>query len=159
MYITYNEYAALYGVIDEKVFTRLSFDACRCLDRLTTGVDGVNKLRDAFPVDEYDSQSVKHCAGRMINFLYQVHEAEQSASMGRGYTQTPNGLQGKVLSSVSSGNESISFSTTNTELPADIAAKDFAAKESALRSIVKECLSGVTDANGVNLLYMGRYPV
>lgn len=158
MYISYNEYAAIYGVIDEKVFSRLSIDACRCLERFTTGVDGVKKLREYFPVDEYDKQSVKHCAGRVINFLYQVHEAEQSASMGLGYTQTSNGLQGKVISSISSGNESVSFSTTKAELSADIAAKDFSAKESALRSIVKECLSGATDANGVNLLYMGRYP-
>ena len=36
---------------------------------------------------------------------------------------------------------------------------DAAQKERTIREIVKEYLSGVADANGVNLLFMGVYPV
>ena len=35
---------------------------------------------------------------------------------------------------------------------------DFAVKEKLFRDTIREYLSGVSDANGVNLLYMGVYP-
>lgn len=158
MYITYSEYTALYGPIEAKVYDRLSLDACRSLDRLTTGADGVKKLKVAFPHDEENAAVVKHCAAQIVNLLFQIQEAETAASLGRGYTETANGLQGKVVSSVSAGNESISFSTGSGKTSADAAAADPAAKNKLVAGIVREYLSGVTDANGVNLLYMGVYP-
>ena len=159
MYITFSEYTALYDPIEEKVFDRLCFEACRYIDRLTAGLDGVKKLKVAFPVDEDSADAVKHCAATVINFLGQINEAEKSASMARGYTETENGLQGKVITSVAAGNESISFSATQAQkTAADVALTDLAYRNNHIRAIVREYLSGVTDANGVNLLYMGVYP-
>lgn len=158
MYITYSEYTALYDLIEEKVFNRLAFDACRSLDRLTTGADGVKKLKAAFPADEEDATAVKHCAAHIVNLLSQIQEAEKTASLGRGYTETANGLQGKVISSISAGNESVSFSTGGGKTSVDAAVSDPAAKNKLIAGIVRDYLSGVTDANGVNLLYMGVYP-
>lgn len=159
MYIQYEEYTSLYDPIDQKLFNRLSYDACRYLDRLTTGVDGVKKLKVAFPVDEDSAKSVKHCAAKIVNILLQIQEAEQSVSMGRGYIQTENGLQGKVVSSVAAGNESISFSSGgNQKISIDAAVSDLSARDNLIFSTIREYLSGMTDANGVNLLYMGVYP-
>lgn len=158
MYITYSEYTALYDPIEEKVFYRLAFDACRSIDRLTTGADGVKKLKVAFPQDEENATAVKHCAAQIVNLLFQIQEAEATASLGRGYTETANGLQGKVVSSISAGNESILFSAGNGKTSVDTAVSDPAAKNKLIAGTIRGYLSGVTDANGVNLLYMGVYP-
>lgn len=158
MYISYEEYTALYGDIAEKTFDRLSFEACRHLDRLTTGVDGVKKLKVAFPSDEDDAAAVACCAASVVNILAQIHEAEQSASLGRGYDNTPNGLQGKIISAVSAGGESITYSTGGAKTAVDAAISDIAARNRLIASTVRNALSGICDANGVCLLYMGAYP-
>jgi prophage DNA circulation protein len=158
MYISFDEYTALYDPIEERDFNRLLFQACRAVDRFTTGVDGVKKLRVAFPANEDNATAVKHCVANVTNILYQIQEAEKSAFLARGYAETANGLQGKVVSSVSAGNESVSFSSGVGSTAVDKAVTNIAERNRLIQSIVREYLSGVTDANGVNLLYMGVYP-
>lgn len=159
MYINYDEYTALYDGIEEKVFNRLAFDACRVLDIQTTGIDNVKKLKVAFPADEDDALAVKHCAAKLVNLLHQIQEAETASNQSKGYVATANGLQGKVISSVTAGNESISYASGSASKTAiDNAVLDKAERDKLLSETVREYLSGVTDANGVNLLYMGRYP-
>lgn len=159
MYITYSEYTALYDPIEEKVFNRLEHEARRYVDRMTTGADGVRKLRVAYPTDADSVETIRHCVASVINILHEILEAEQSASSGRGYVETQNGLQGKVISSVSSGNESISFSTgSGMKTVIDAAVSDISSKNDLIFREIRDRLSGVPDANGVNLLYMGIYP-
>lgn len=158
MYIRYEDYVNLYDPIDDRVFNRLAYDACRHIDKLTTGIDGVKKLKVAFPVDEDSASAVRHCAAQVINILLQVQEAEKSASLSRGYDVTENGLKGKVVSSVSAGNESVSYSAGISNTVVDAAAFNPAARDSLISQTIRQCLSGVQDANGVNLLYMGVYP-
>lgn len=158
MYLTYEDYVTLYDPMEEKIFNRLSFDACKYIDRLTTGIDGVKKLKVAFPVDEDSADSVKHCAAKIVNILFQIQEAETSASVGRGYERTENGLRGKVVSSVTAGNESISYSAGSQITAIDAAVSDMAARDKLIFATIRQYLSGVQDANGVNLLYMGVYP-
>lgn len=159
MYIEYSEYAALYDPPDLSSFSRLAFQACSILDRHTTGVDGVKKLRVAFPTDDADAAAVRHCAAHIVNFLHQISEAEKSASLARSYTETESGLRGGVISAVTAGNESISYATGLTQkTAADVALTDLNYRNGQIRAIIREYLSGVSDANGVNLLYMGVYP-
>ena len=159
MYITLEEYASIYGSIDGQSFNRLAFDACRCIDRHTTGIDGVKKLKVAFPSDEDSAEAVKRCAAEIVNFLFQIQEAEKTASAGRGYQQTENGLRGKVVTSVSAGNESVSYSSGSFQSTAfDAAVADRSIRDRLIIRTVRDYLSGVSDANGVNLLYMGVYP-
>ena len=100
-----------------------------------------------------------HCAGNIVNLLHQIHEAEQAASVARGYTKTEQGLQRKIISRVEAGNEAISYSETKlSNSSIDAAVADKSVRDSQIASTIKEYLSGVTDANGVNLLYMGPYP-
>ena len=64
-----------------------------------------------------------------------------------------------MVSSVTAGAESISYATGgSTETVFSKALADESEKERMLQRIVKKYLSGVSDANGVNLLYMGEYP-
>lgn len=162
-YIDYSYYKSLYGdqAIKETDFNRLSWDASRKLDAATTGVDGVRKLSAAFPKDEYDAEAVKRCACKLIYLSYKMEDAERVMSQGRGYTETENGLRGKIISSVSAGNESISYATGNSSSAAtliDKALADKAVQDKLFQDTIREYLSGIADANSVNLLYMGRYP-
>ena len=159
MYITFEEYASIYGSVDERSFNRLAFDACRKIDRHTTGIDGVKKLKVAFPSDEDSAEAVRRCAAKLVNLLFLIQEAETSASVGNGYTQTENGVHRNLIASVSAGNESISYSTGATQATVfDAAVSDISVRDNLIYRTIREGLSGVQDANGVNLLYMGVYP-
>ena len=66
-------------------------------------------------------------------------------------------MHGKVVSSVSAGNESISYSV-GSDTAINLAVKDLEARKKLIYATIREHLSGAKDANGVNLLYMGVYP-
>ena len=61
-YIDYEYYKSLYGekAISETEFNHLLWDAEREINKATSGVDGVKKLKIAFPTDEYDAETVKN---------------------------------------------------------------------------------------------------
>lgn len=159
MYITLEDYTKFYDPIDERLFNRLAFDACRYVDIHTTGIDNVKKLKLYFPTDEDDAQAVKNCAANVVNLLAQIQEAESAIAQGRGYTETANGLQRKIISHVEAGNEAISYMESNAGTSViDKAVSDLSVRNKLVADIIREGLSGITDANGVNLLYMGPYP-
>lgn len=159
-YIDLEYYTSLYGEIFIKDFERLSWDACRKLDAETTGIDGVKKLKVAFPTDEDDAEAVKRCACALVNTMAEIEKAEKSAAAARGYEETEGGMRGKVISSMSAANESISYATSaiNSATAIDKAVSNMADRNALFSSIIRDYLSGVTDANGVCLLYMGPYP-
>lgn len=162
MYVDYEFYTSLYGDgdISETDFNRLFWDACQKVDYHTTGVDGVKKLRNFYPTDEYASQAVKRCVCKLINTMNQINLAEETERNAWGYVTREDGmLQGKVVSSVSAGNESISYSVgKSAATQIGKAVSDYSERERLYRNIITEYLSGISDSNGVNLLYMGRYP-
>lgn len=159
MYITLEFYTQLYDTIDEKVFNRLCFDACRVMDIHTTGIDNVKKLKRFFPTDSDAVSAVQHCAAKLTNLLVQIHEAEAASAVGREYTETAQGLQRKIISRVESGNEAISYSEVkNTDSTIDAAVADKTVRDKLLAETIREYLSGVEDCNGVNLLFRGEYP-
>lgn len=161
MYVDYEFYNGLYGNegVDATVFNRLSWEACKKVDFHTTGVDGVKKLKHFFPVDEEDAESVKRCVCKLINIMHQIAQAEEEERNAQGYVVKEDGtIQGKVISSVSSGSESVNYSIGKIATQVSKAVSDASEREKIYRDIVKEYLSGVTDSNGVSLLYMGEYP-
>ena len=153
MYIAYPEYTQLYNEMDEKLFNRLASDAFRVMDIHTSGIDNVKKLRSFFPVNEDDVTAVKHCAAKLINTMSIIYQAETAS----GYDATGNGVQGRVISSVTSGNETISYANGAASV-IDAAVKDINVRSKLYGNIVSDYLRGVTDSNGVSLLYKGRYP-
>ena len=158
-YIAFSEYTKLYDSIDERLFDRLAVEASRIMDIHTTGIDNVKKLKTYFPTDEDDAAAVKHCAAKLIYTLNQINQAEATALESRGYEATDQGIRGKVISSISAGNESISYATGGNASATvyDAAAKDRTVRDRMLAEIVWDYLRGVSDANGVGLLYMGVY--
>lgn len=162
-YADYEFYKTLYGEksISETDFNRLSWDACKRIDAATTTVDGIKKLKIAFPTDEDDSEAVKRCLCELINILYKLEQAEERVNTSQGFVQREDGtVSSKLVSSVSAGNESISYSTNNISAATliDKALSDKTVQEQLYRDTIAKYLSGVTDKNGINLLYAGRYP-
>lgn len=161
-YAAFAEYAELYpngaGADD---YARLSWEADRIIDRHTTGLDNVRKLQVAMPTDEYSLAAVKHCACALANLLYQIETVENSAVSAAGSVTRSDGLVvGKQVASMSSGSESISYSVSTaatTTVGAAVASEE--EREKLFTATVRKYLSGVTDANGMNLLYMGVYPL
>lgn len=162
MYIDFEYFKSIYGeTVDETTFNRLAWDACRKADIATTGIDNVRKLAIAFPTDDYDAEAVKRCICSLINIAHEIEKAKETANSAKGYTETNEGLRGNVITSMSAGNESISYSVGSSSTTAtmiDKALADKAVQDKLYADAISESLSGITDANGVNLLYMGRYP-
>lgn len=161
-YVDYGYYKSLYSekAISEPEFYRLSWEAEREIDKATSGVDSVKKLKVAFPTDEEDAETVKRCICFLVEFLNQIETAERNAGSLAQYTEREDGsLQGKVVSSVSAGNESISYAVgRSSETAINAAVKSVKDKEMVIYQFITSKLSGVSDANGVNLLFAGRYP-
>lgn len=160
MYITYSDYVRFYGNdrLQENDFERTALNVDRVLDMFTTGIDNYPKLKEAFPTDESDVTMLKVCACRLADLFYTIDQLNKSINAARETVETENGVHSKMIASASAGNESISYVTGTSSALNDQAATDLAAQHRIITDIVKTFLSGMTDANGVNLLYMGRYP-
>ena len=162
-YADYSTYAEIYtDGIPNADYDRYAWEADRVIDRETTGVDGVRKLGVAMPTDDYALACVQRCACAVADALYRIDLAQaQAAAMSGTVTRDDGTITSAVVASASSGSESISYATGNNAVIASAytaAAKDLAEKRRLLRGLVTDYLSGVEDANGVNLLYMGVYP-
>lgn len=160
-YADYSRYVSIYGdgSISEADFDRLSYDASRYIDYCTTGVDGVKKLKIAHPTDSDDAEAVIRCACALVHDMSEIDSAEKRAASVRGLVQREDGtVTGAVVSSVSSGSESISYSVTSGQTALDAAISSEDERKKLYLTTVKRYLTGVRDANGVNLLYGGVYP-
>lgn len=156
MYITYNDYVSFYGDdrIPQNLFERLAMEADRIMDTYTTGIDNYRKLKEAFPTDEEDARMVKFCCARLVDILWQIYEAGEASRM----VTTENGSHSGMISSVSAGNESISYGSADNSLVGKAAA-NLSTRAKLIDDVVQGALHGMTDANGINLLYLGVYPV
>lgn len=159
MYADFNYYQTKYGgkVIESADdFTHFGRKAERRLDVITG-----NKLQFAFPKKKKDKEAVKDCFCELVEFLYQLDSYQSTAMDSAGVVEQDDGMvRGKVVTSISSGSESIGYSakgSADTSLME--AAKDKKVADAMINSMVRDGLSGVPDANGVNLLYAGLpYP-
>lgn len=153
-YINKDDYILLYGDISDPEFEVNSFKANRIMEENTTGVDGFDKLKQATPVDEDAKTALKMCEAELIHTIKQIRDIEKAGAM---INRADGTVSPAMVSSVSSGSESISYATSSNSL-INAAASDFKARTMLFQGIVRNYLSGVQDANGVNLLYMGGYP-
>lgn len=149
MYIDYEFYSSVFKTVPESDFPRFCALAQRKLDNYTTGIDGFRKLKYAFPTDETDAMTVKLCMAELMNDLYTVDQIRQASVVS-----TESGVHSNVITSVSAGNESVHYAS----LDVGSSAQAEQARENSHYVLVRNYLSGVPDANGVNLLYMGAYP-
>ena len=159
LYADYQYFTKLYGAdVPEQTFNRLIWAASKVLDHMTTGVDGYKKLEHAYPVNSDDAEAIKRCVCELAQFAYEVEEANKAL----GYMTNADGtVNSRMVASRSSGAESISYTTGGNAVgktAAVVAAADDDIRRSMQTAMVRQYLDGVKDANGVNILYLGRYP-
>lgn len=156
IYVDFEYYNKLYGedAAKESEYNKFAWEACKKVDAYTMGADGVKKLSVAFPVDVEDAEIVKRCVCKLIHLMARIGEIEAIERSVSGYVTREDGaVHGKIVTSASAGNESVSYGNGF-----DNAILDLNEREKMYKSIIISYLSGVTDSNGINLLYMGAYP-
>lgn len=153
MYADYDYYSTEYGgkmsADDYKRFGRRA-------ERRIDGITG-NKLQFAFPTNARDVEAVKDCVCELADFLYQIDAYNAAAIESMGTVAQADGtVKGKVITSISSGSESIGYSAAGSASTAIMeAAKDKKVADTMIYGMVRDGLSMVKDANGVPLLYAG----
>lgn len=158
MYADYTYYQTEYGgKMSADDFKRFGRRAERRID----GITG-NKLQFAYPTNERSVEAVKDCVCELTDFLWQIENYNAAAMESMGTVAQADGtVKGKVITSVSSGSESIGYSAASSASTAiSEAAKDKKVADATIYSMVQDGLAGVADSNSVNLLYAGiPYPV
>ena len=154
-YVDYEFYATTYygDTVPESGFAKYAERASDRIDMIT-----FDRLVDGLPDDERAQAKIKKAVCSVAEALYNIDLIKAAAMETVGTVVREDGtVTGKALSSVSSGSESISY-VTGTTSSTDIysqAAMDKKVENVLLRQIAAEYLNGVTDNNGVCLLYEG----
>lgn len=156
MYAEHDYYSTEYGgKMSAGDYKRFGRRAEHRIDSITGG-----KLQFAFPTNKRDAETVKDCVCELADFLWQIDTYNNSAMESMGTVAQADGtVKGKVITSISSGSESIGYSAAGSSSTATMeAAKDKKVADTMIYGMVRDSLGGVPDANGVNLLYAGAYP-
>lgn len=134
-----NEYFG--DTIAESDFPKWAERASRQIDVYT-----FRRLQSAYPVDEYTDKQIKICVCDLAQKMMETDKYLKASALNEeGHAS--------VVKSVSAGSESITYATGETVYASVI--KDEESRKAFYRSTVTEYLSGLTDADGVCLLYAG----
>lgn len=162
-YADYEFYTTSYfgSVVPETDFPRLAEKASDFIDTMT-----FNRLVDGLPVNERSQKRIKKAVCSLAELMYQIELAEKNATNAAvSGTSTAIGSGGGttgIVTSVSSGSESISYAT-----PQQIgaSAKEWSAVYAAAGDVQKTnglllktalpLLMGVRTDDGIPVLYAG----
>lgn len=148
------------NVVPESVFLRLAERASDFLDTLT-----FDRLTGGLPTPEKYQKRIKKAVCAVAEIYYQLDLAQKqalAAASGASATTDANVFSGGIITSKSSGSESISYATAQQT---GAAAKEWSAVYSAagdtkaanklLSDAVMPYLTGVVTDDGTPLLYAG----
>ena len=137
MYLSYAEYIAMGGTLDEATFNDYCFEACAKINWYT-----FNRLsKDIFVPD-----AVKRCVFKLIKLMQDMNKA--SAIDGTGENSS-----GMIAGIASQSNDGVSISY-NT-----LSAKDMLENaQTQVESTINQYLTYVTNEMGKKVLYRGMYP-
>nr|DAG64453.1 MAG TPA: Head Tail Connector Protein [Caudoviricetes sp.] len=148
------------NVVPEADFSRLAERASEFVDTMT-----FDRLVDGLPTNERSQKRIKKAVCSLAELMYQIELAEKNATnqASANLTDTNVGnISAGVVTSVSSGSESISYAT-----PQQIgaSAKEWSAVYAAAGDVQKTndlllktalpLLMGVRDNEGIPILYAG----
>lgn len=155
-YADYQFYTEKYygDTVPESDFPKYAERSSDRIDAITFG-----RLVNGFPEEERVVTKVKKAVCAVADALYQIDQIKKASIESVGTVTREDGtVVSKVVSSISSGSESISFATGSsggTESIYGQAAVDKKVESVLLYQIATEYLSGVTDKKGICLLYAG----
>lgn len=162
-YADYEFYTTSYfgSVVPETDFPRMVERASEFIDLMTS-----DRLVDGLPTDERSQKRIKKAVCSLAELMYQIELAEKNATnaaeSGTSTTIGPGGSTTGIVTSVSSGSESISYAT-----PQQIgaSAKEWSAVYAAVGDVQKtndlllktalSLLMGVRTDEGIPILYAG----
>lgn len=162
-YADYEFYTTSYfgSVVPETVFPRLAERASDFIDTMT-----FDRLVDGLPNNERSQKRIKKAVCSLAELMYQIELAEKNATnaaaSGTSTTIGASGSTTDIVTSVSSGSESISYAT-----PQQIgaSAKEWSAVYAAAGDVQKTndlllktafpLLMGVRTDDGIPVLYAG----
>ena len=148
------------NVVPESDFMRMSERASDFIDSLT-----FDRLADGLPSDDRQQKRIKKAVCSLAELMYQIELAEKNAINQASASATDTNAGGKstgIVTSVSSGSESISYAT-----PQQIgaSAKEWSAVYAAAGDVQKTnnllyktalpLLMGVRTDEGIPILYAG----
>ena len=137
MYLTYSEYTAYGGTLDETTFNDLAFEAASVIDWYT-----FNRLQKetTFP------EAVKRCMYRLIEYI-----VTQQQVNGIGANTGISDGAGANIASQSNDGVSVSYNV--------LSARDVVETSKAqMGAVVNQYLSAVVNSLGQKVLYRGVYP-
>ena len=137
MYLTYSEYAAYGGTLDETTFNDLAFEASSKIDWYT-----FNRLQN----DTEYPEALKRCMYKIIQY---IQTQQQVSGLDSGNDE--NGQVNAGIASQSNDGVSISYNI--------LSAKDVIESGKAqIEQLIQQYLSGVMNSLGQKVLYRGVYP-
>ena len=162
-YVDYEFYTTSYfgSVVPETDFPRLAERASEFIDLMTS-----DRLVDGLPTDERSQKRIKKAVCSLAEKMYQIELAEKNATDAAvSGTSTAIGSGGSttgIVTSVSSGSESISYATPQ-QIGASakewsavyVAAGDVQKTNDLLLKTALPLLMGVRTNDGMPILYAG----
>lgn len=138
MYLTYDEYLAFGGTVEETAFDNLEFEARTVIDWWT-----YNRLQN----DEEYPEAVKRCMFKLINLIIAKQQAQLLKNNGTVNTDvTESGI-------VQQSNDGVS-TTYNIMSASEIIAQS----GEDVKSTIRMYLQNVRNSLGRKVLYRGLYP-
>lgn len=131
-----------------------SENADKFLERASDFVDTITygRLVEAFPVVEAHAEKVKKAVCAVAEALYLI----DLQGMSMRAQEDENGQVKGIVTSLSSGKESVSYATPSASLSAYAAANvDTVTKNKLLGDTATQYLANVPSSKGINLLYGG----
>lgn len=155
-YADYEFYTSKFfgDTVPESEFPKYAERASDRIDQYT-----FDRLVDGLPDNERAKTKVQKAVCAVADAIYQIEQIKKASVDATGTIQREDGtVVNKTVSSISSGNESISYATGNNAMGNSIyaqASMDKKVENVLLLNIATEYLSGVTNNDGVCLLYAG----
>ena len=161
-YVDYKFYTESFGnVVPETDFPRLAEKASGFVDTMT-----FDRLVDGLPIDERSQKRIKKAVCSLAELMYQIELAEKNATNAAvSGTSTVIGSGGSttgIVTSVSSGSESISYATPQQKA---LGAKEWSTVYATVGDAQKTndlllktalpLLMGVRTDDGIPILYAG----
>ena len=138
MYLTYDEYLAFGGTVEETAFDNLEFEARTVIDWWT-----YNRLQN----DEEYPEAVKRCMFKLINLIIAKQQAQLLKNNGAVNTDfTESGI-------IQQSNDGVS-TTYNIMSASEIIAQS----GEDVKSTIRMYLQNVRNSLGRKVLYRGLYP-
>jgi hypothetical protein len=154
-YTDYEFYKSkFYGdTVPESDFLKYAERASDRIDQYT-----FDRLVDGLPDNERVKTKVQKAVCAVADTMYQIDQIKKASMDTVGTIQREDGtVVNKAVSSVSSGNESISYATGNN-ISSNVytqASMDKKVENALLLNVATEYLAGATNDKGICLLYAG----